>query len=120
MPCLLPNIDHPSRQMKGRVALLASAILPLVAAQASTSDPALPNLLLYTRTTGFHHESIPAAVQAIAELGEGLWTVTATEDPSVFSEEGLAAFNATAFISTQVHVLASSIKAEGFAERETC
>lgn len=88
--------------MKARAFLLASALSPLVAAQAPTGDPVLPNLLLYTRTTGFHHESIPAAVQAITELGEGLWNVTATEDPSVFTEEGLSVFNATAFVSTFV------------------
>ena len=42
----------------------------------------LPRLLVYTRTTGYRHDSIPAGVAALRAL-DG-YAVTATEDPAAF------------------------------------
>lgn len=50
-----------------------------------------PRLLVYSRTTGYRHDSIPAGVQALRLLGEQAgWTVDATEDPAAFTPGGLA------------------------------
>lgn len=43
---------------------------------------AAPRLLVYTRTTAYRHDSIPAAVAAVRTLGP--FEVTATEDPAAF------------------------------------
>jgi len=74
-----------------------------VTADAGASHP---DLLLYTRTLGFRHDSIPAAVAAMKDLGsrEGL-TVVATEDPSAFTDERLRGVKAVVFLETTGEVL---------------
>lgn len=62
-------------------------------------------ILVYTRTTGYRHESIPAGVAALAELGEQHgFAVTATEDPAVFDPDELARYAAVVFLSTSEDV----------------
>lgn len=42
-------------------------------------------VLVYTRTTGYRHDSIPAAVGAVRALGHAHgFEADATEDPEVF------------------------------------
>jgi type 1 glutamine amidotransferase len=60
-------------------------------------------LLVYTRTTGYRHESIPAGVGALSAL-DG-YRVDATEDPAVFRAEILRDYAATVFLSTSGEVL---------------
>ena len=59
-------------------------------------------VLLYTRNgQGYVHENIPASVEAIEQLGrEQGFEVTATEDPSVFTPEGLAQYDVLVFSNT--------------------
>ncbi|MFD7772465.1 ThuA domain-containing protein [Streptomyces sp. NPDC059787] len=64
--------------------------------------PARPALLVYTRTTDYRHDSIPAGVAALRTLGD--FTVDATEDPAVF-EEPLDRYAAVVFLSTSGEVL---------------
>ncbi|MDG9717803.1 ThuA domain-containing protein [Streptomyces sp. DH24] len=61
-----------------------------------------PRLLVYTRTTDYRHDSIPAAVAALRTLGD--FDVTATEDPAAL-EAPLDAFAAVVFLSTSGEVL---------------
>ncbi|MEU5362131.1 ThuA domain-containing protein [Streptomyces sp. NPDC005925] len=61
-----------------------------------------PRLLVFTRTTEYRHESIPAAVAALRTLGD--FDVTATEDPTAL-EAPLDAFAAVVFLSTSGEVL---------------
>ncbi|MFC9113472.1 MULTISPECIES: ThuA domain-containing protein [Streptomyces] len=63
------------------------------------SDPAL---LVYTRTTDYRHDSIPAGVAALRALGG--FDVHAHEDPAVF-EEPLDRYAAVVFLSTSGDVL---------------
>jgi type 1 glutamine amidotransferase len=65
-------------------------------------EPAvLDNVLLFSRTAGFRHQSIPAGIQAIQALGAANgFAVDATEDPTRFTDESLAAFDAVIFLST--------------------
>jgi uncharacterized protein len=66
----------------------------------------MPRLLVYSRTTGYRHDSIPAGVHALRLLGEQAgWTVDATEDPVVFAPGGLARYAAVVFLSTSGDVL---------------
>jgi type 1 glutamine amidotransferase len=58
-------------------------------------------VLLFTRTTGYRHDSIPAAAAAVRELGRAAgFGVDATEDPAAFSADGLAGYGAVVFAST--------------------
>jgi cytochrome c len=63
-------------------------------------------VLAFTKTAGFRHESIPAALRALRELGAeyGL-TVDATEDGGAFSDAGLARYNVVVFLLTTGDVL---------------
>lgn len=63
---------------------------------------AAPRLLVYTRTTAYRHDSIPAAVAAVRTLGP--FEVTATEDPAAF-ERPLTDYAAVVFLSTSGEVL---------------
>jgi type 1 glutamine amidotransferase len=63
-------------------------------------------MLTYSRTTGFRHESIPAGVAALRELGRRHdFEVVATEDPAAFSTAELADFTVITFLSTSGTVL---------------
>jgi type 1 glutamine amidotransferase len=58
-------------------------------------------VLLFSRTTGFRHDSIPAAVAALKELGAaGGYGAEATEDPAAFTAENLARFRVVVFVMT--------------------
>ncbi|XVQ87789.1 ThuA domain-containing protein [Microbispora siamensis] len=59
-------------------------------------------VLVFSRTAGFRHDSIPAGIQAIKDLG---FKVTATEDPAVFTAQNLAKYKAVVFLSTTGDVL---------------
>jgi hypothetical protein len=70
-------------------------------------------LLVFTRTGGYRHDSIPAGVDALRAL-DG-FTVTATEDPDVFSGAALARFAAVVFLSTSGVVLPERDQRRGLA-----
>lgn len=61
-----------------------------------------PRLLVYTRTTGFRHDSIPAAVAAVSTLGD--FEVDHTEEPGAL-EQPLDRYAAVVFLSTSGEVL---------------
>jgi len=72
------------------------------------TPPAAPGapVLVFTRTTGYRHESIPDGVQALTELAaaEGL-AVEHTEDPAVFTAQRLASCRVVVWLSTSGDVL---------------
>ncbi|MFJ2604011.1 ThuA domain-containing protein [Streptomyces sp. NPDC087425] len=61
-----------------------------------------PRLLVFTRTTAYRHDSIPAAVTAVRELAHR--PVDHTEDPAVLEGE-LDGYAAVVFLSTSGEVL---------------
>ena len=97
-----------------RRAITAVATLVLAAAAliACSSDPeAKPKpraqVLVFSKTAGFRHDSIPAGVAAIRELGRANgFSVTATENAKAFIPKRLGRFDAIVFLSTSGDVLA--------------
>ena len=64
------------------------------------------NILVFSKTAAFRHDSIPIAVQTIKELaGQGSYSVTATEDAAAFTTENLSRYKAVVFVSTTGDVL---------------
>lgn len=59
-------------------------------------------LLVFSLTKGFRHSSIPHGVVAVDTLGKktGAFTVEHSEDPSVFTKENLARFDAVMMLNT--------------------
>ncbi len=75
-------------------------------ADTATTTKADVKLLLFSKTAGFRHESIDAALAALkGAAGDHGWTVEATEDASRFSAEGLAGIDAVVFVMTTGDVL---------------
>lgn len=67
-------------------------------------DP--PSVLLFTKTAGFEHASIPTAVAALHDAGSSRgWTVTDTEDAGTISTRGLADVDVVVFLMTTGDVL---------------
>ena len=64
------------------------------------------NVLVFSKTEGFRHKSIPAGIEAITKLGvrEG-FGVDATEDASRFQLENLVGYDAVIFLNTTLDVL---------------
>jgi glucose/arabinose dehydrogenase/type 1 glutamine amidotransferase len=63
-------------------------------------------VLVFSKTAGFRHDSIPAGIQAIRELGAAnSFTVTATEDADAFTTANLAQYDAVVFLNTTQDVL---------------
>ncbi|WP_414641961.1 ThuA domain-containing protein [Amycolatopsis sp.] len=58
-------------------------------------------VLVFSKTTGFRHDSIPAGIAAIRQLGQqNDFAVDATEDDTRFTDENLAQYAAVVFLST--------------------
>src|SRR6516165_4748532 len=69
-------------------------------------------ILVFSKTTGFRHDSIPDGIAAIRTLGaEHGFTVDATEDATTFTDAALARYKAVVFLSTTGDVLNPEQKA---------
>lgn len=118
-----PHVRIPMRRLSLPIlfalAASAAAFLPDASAQVKDNVPqgkiekALPseapakpkkarNVLVYSKTAGFRHSSIPVGVRAITLLGDktGAFTVTATEDESALEPAKLAKFDAVFMLNT--------------------
>ncbi|GAB3891254.1 hypothetical protein GCM10029964_064120 [Kibdelosporangium lantanae] len=85
-----------------RAAVLVSAALTLLipTAVAASAAPAF-RVLVFSKTTAFRHDSIPAGVAAIQKLGQqNNFAVDATEDDTKFTDANLAQYAAVVFVST--------------------
>ena len=66
----------------------------------------MPRLLVYSRTTGYRHDSIPAGIRALQLIGaQAGCDVDATEDPAAFTPGGLSGYAVVIFLSTSGDVL---------------
>ncbi|MEU9190479.1 ThuA domain-containing protein [Streptomyces sp. NPDC048484] len=63
-------------------------------------------VLVFSKTAGFRHDSIPEGIAAVKALGaENGFAVDATEDAGAFSTKTLARYDAVVFLSTTGDVL---------------
>lgn len=78
--------------------LLLFLLFVLVAAPATADTPGA--ILIYSGTTGYRHDSIPAGIKAVTAIAKdrGL-SVEASEDPNVFSADRLKRFRAIVLLS---------------------
>ena len=93
--------------------LLAVDQVPQVQQAPSVTEVSPPEaeappgrLLVFSKTAGFRHGSIAAGIQCMEALGAELgFQVLATEDSSVFTQEGLAGVSVVVFLNTTGDVL---------------
>ena len=86
---------------------LKAAIILIVLIQLSfTSLMAKPKVLIFSKTAGFHHNSIAVGIPAIIKLGqENNFDVDTTTDAAKFTASNLKKYAAIIFLSTTGDVL---------------
>ncbi|SCL17093.1 Type 1 glutamine amidotransferase (GATase1) [Micromonospora nigra] len=90
------------------VATAALAVLFCTTTPASpvSAADAAYDVLVFSKTAGFRHDSIAAGTQAVRDLGAANnFTVTATEDATAFTTGNLARYEAVIFLNTTGDVL---------------
>jgi cytochrome c len=80
-------------------------------AAAESADPRF-TVLVFSKTTGFRHDSIPQGIAAIDALGaEHGFAVDSTEDAARFSDAVLARYKVVVFLNTTGDILSVGEKA---------
>ena len=104
--CLLAILAPVSSFSDTATAILQSDDEPEVAALPLVAESSPNRLLVFSKTAGFRHNSIPAGIQCMKELGAELgFEVVATEDSAIFTEEGLDGVSVVVFLNTTGDVL---------------
>ncbi|MEU5959120.1 ThuA domain-containing protein [Streptomyces sp. NPDC047525] len=97
------------RRAPAVLALALAAVLTVPITATGSAKAASYDVLVFSKTAGFRHDSIPAGIEALRGLGqEQGFTVTATEDATVFSPDKLSGYEAVVFLSTTGDVLDSA------------
>lgn len=91
---------------------VAKAILPLLflclilSCKSNSSSHKTHHILIFTKTAGFYHSSIPQGVKAIQKIAlQNNYNVTVTANPDIFSGELLSLYSAVIFLNTTGDVL---------------
>ena len=72
----------------------------LLVALVLAAAPAEPRVLVFTKTTGYRHDSIPAGVASIEQLGRRHGFRVDQRRAARFTRRGLARYDAVVFLST--------------------
>ncbi len=87
-----------------RLGLMACFLLLLASCATKRSDK--PKVLVFSKTAGFHHESITDGIAAIQKLGsENGFDVDTTTNSELFTEENLKQYAAVIWLGTTGDVL---------------
>lgn len=77
-----------------------------VISSCNKTRPGKPKVLVFTKTSGFRHASIPVGIKAIQQLGaENGFEVDTTENAAYFNEDSLQHYSAVIFLNTTGDVL---------------
>lgn len=91
-----------------RVLLIMTLIAAGAGLSAQLAEQSVPatQLLVFTKTTGFRHDSIPDGLVAIRQLGQqNGFTVDHTEDAAQFNDANLSRYQTIVFLCTTGEVL---------------
>ncbi|TGB06825.1 ThuA domain-containing protein [Streptomyces sp. MZ04] len=87
-------------------ALLIGCVSGPAASDPGTSKADGEKVLVFSKTAGFRHDSIPDGIAAVKDLGAANgFTVDATEDAGTFTASNLAQYDAVIWLSTTGDVL---------------
>ncbi|MEV0118930.1 ThuA domain-containing protein [Streptomyces sp. NPDC050844] len=87
-------------------ALLIGCVSGPAASDPEPSKEAGEKVLVFSKTAGFRHDSIPDGIATVKELGAANgFTVDATEDAGAFTAANLAQYDAVIWLSTTGDVL---------------
>jgi type 1 glutamine amidotransferase len=104
-----PSDSSPLPRSRRRSLALGAAAIAIAAALlgAGALQQAAPKerLLVFSKTAGFRHDSIPQGIAAVRELLGDRYDIDATEDSKAFSNDNLKRYKAVVFISTTGDIL---------------
>lgn len=99
----------------GIVRIVGTAGIAVIAAcgMSAQAPPGSPSpvaptfsVLVFSKTAGFRHDSIPAGIEAVRRQGSARgFSVDASEDAGVFTDDALGKYKAIVFLSTTGDVL---------------
>lgn len=86
--------------------VIIPVLLTVFMAVSCSKRSGKPRVLVFSKTLGWHHTSIPNGVAAIQKLGmENNFDVDTTTDASYFNEDSLQKYSTVIFLSTTGNVL---------------
>ncbi len=92
--------------LKAKWYVIVPLALTLLLTVSCSKRSGKPRVLVFSKTLGWHHTSIPNAIAAIQKLGaENNFDVDTTTDASYFNEDSLKNYSAVIFLSTTGNVL---------------
>ena len=97
-------------QMKQTILIALTVLFSAVAGQAQEKPKEKEqkplNVLVFSKTKGFRHESISSGVKMLYDLSKAqTWVLTCTEDASLFTDELLKNFDVAVFLNPTQDVL---------------
>jgi cytochrome c len=88
------------------LAVLAVAFAAWAATRAPGAALKGAQVLVFSKTAGFRHDSIPTGQAALRDLAQKQgFSVTVTEDASVFTDDNLKTYDAVVFLNTTGDIL---------------
>jgi type 1 glutamine amidotransferase len=104
-PVTAPTTD-PSEDPEPTERTLTESTTTQRSASTTPGEVSQSGVLVFHKTAGFRHDSIEAGIQALTEIAEAEGReVTATDDASVFTAEGLKPYDVVVFLNTTGDVL---------------
>ncbi|MGB5554106.1 MAG: ThuA domain-containing protein [Flavobacteriaceae bacterium] len=89
-----------------KILVLGILALGILLASCGNKREGESKVLVFSKTMGFKHASIPAGISAIEKLGqENGFTVDTTKNASLFTDENLQKYSAIIFLSTTGNIL---------------
>jgi type 1 glutamine amidotransferase len=119
LPTNAVNAHHRRRSLLPQTAglrwlLVACATVGTAIHHSAAAETAYPHfaVLVFSKTAGFRHDSIPQGIAAITALGvEHGFTVDSTEDAARFTDASLARYRVVVFLNTTGDILDPNEKA---------
>lgn len=95
--------------IKNLLAVTLSILFIGCASQKETSSvqkTTHKNVLVFSKTAGFRHKSIPVGIEALKKLAtKNQWKITCTEDASLFNNAELQKYQTVVFLNTTGDIL---------------
>ena len=89
------------------IALFCFILITL--ASCSSKRSSMPTILVFFKTGGYYHESIPTGVKAIQDLGDkNGFNVDTTTNANMFAEDSLKKYAALVFLSSTGEILSGN------------
>ena len=92
--------------MKNYISLILGVFVIFFSSCTSNKREGEPRILVFSKTMGYKHASIPMGLQAIQKLGvENNFLVDTTKNAEVFNDDELKKYSAIVFLSTTGNIL---------------